>query len=442
MTNVRVMIALKGDVEAKRVALEASLVPDSSKFKAAYSPTKILAGLEIDPDFIPIPLESVGRTPMMAMSTAEAATTHIVRGEISRSKIAALAEQDDVTVFSDPRIETISTDGCADAPIGDEHDVRRLIGTAALHAANLDGRGVAIAICDTGINEAHLSARGVNPLIDKNALWSPPGVAAKPGRYKLDHGTMCAHATKIAAPAATLIDIPLLQSTSPGGSAMDGFLSDGVSAYAFLRGLIQQGRYQHLVVNNSWGMYELAWDFPAGNPGRYADNPMHPFNLACAALARAGADILFAAGNCGPTCPDGRCSTTDSHTITGANAHPDVTTVSGVSVNGKLIGYSSRGPGIPGMATQKPDISCYTHYLGSETYGTGSADSGTSTACPVAAGMVAALRSSSNAASFRPSDLARELRFDAISRRTPTRWSKTLGYGIMNALGTSVRLGL
>ena len=149
MKNVRVMIALKGDVEAKRVALEASLVPDSSKFKAAYSPTKSLAGLEIDPDFIPIPLESVGRTPMMAMSTAEAATTHIVRGEISRSKIAALAEQDDVTVFSDPRIETISTDGCADAPIGDEHDVRRLIGTAALHAANLDGRGVAIAICDT-----------------------------------------------------------------------------------------------------------------------------------------------------------------------------------------------------------------------------------------------------------------------------------------------------
>ena len=316
MATIRVMIALKGDVAAKQMALEASVAPDRSKFKAAYTPTMSLGGLEIDPDFVPVPLESVGRTPMVAMSTAEAATTHIVRGEISAAKLEALAAQDDVTVFSDPRIEGISQDGCGNAPIGNQNDVRRLIGTAALHAANLDGRGVAIAICDTGINEAHLTARGVNALIDKNALWAPPGVTAQPGKYALDHGTMCAHAAKIAAPAATLIDIPLLQSTTPGGSVMAGFLSDGVSAYAFLRGLIQQGRFPRLVVNNSWGMYKLAWDFPAGNPGRYADNPMHPFNLACAALARAGADILFAAGNCGPTCPSGKCGANDSHTIT------------------------------------------------------------------------------------------------------------------------------
>jgi len=130
------------------------------------------------------------------------------------------------------------------------------------------------------------------------------------------------------------------------------------------------------------------------------------------------------------------------HTITGANAHPDVTTVAGVSVRRRLIGYSSQGPGIPGMAAQKPDISAYTHYLGSEAFGPGVPDSGTSTACPVAAGLCAALRTSPATAALRPSDLARELRLDAISNVSPPQWNKRTGFGIINAFGTAVRLNL
>jgi hypothetical protein len=40
----------------------------------------------------------------------------------------------------------------------------------------------------------------------------------------------------------------------------------------------------------------------------------------------------------------------------------------------------------------KPDITGYTHFLGSEAFGAGSPDAGTSAACPVAAGCAAALR--------------------------------------------------
>jgi hypothetical protein len=57
------------------------------------------------------------------------------------------------------------------------------------------------------------------------------------------------------------------------------------------------------VVNNSWGMFNPTWDFPVGDPQNYSDNPNHPFNIIVASLEAAGADILFAAGNCGPGMP-------------------------------------------------------------------------------------------------------------------------------------------
>lgn len=443
MSKIRVLIAVSGDSEAKRVSIESSMAADAGdSYQLNFSPQTGLPGVDVDSDFAPIPLQSIGRTPVVAMSTAQDATTHILRGRMDSSNVETVSALTNVKVFSDPTIATLATEGCANAPIGNLNDLRNRVDAAGLLARNLTGKGVHVAICDTGINKAHLVAKSMSPKIAPNFLWSPPGVNASPGNYPVNHGTMCAHAVLACAPQATLIDIPLLTSQTPGGSAMDGFLSDGISAYSFMRNLLASRKIRKLVVNNSWGMYQLAWDFPAGHPGRYADNPQHPFNLACSALARAGADIFFAAGNCGPSCPDGRCDRTDLHTITGANAHPDVTTVAGVSVRRKLIGYSSQGPGIPGMASQKPDISAYTHYLGSEAFGVGVPDSGTSTACPVAAGLSAALRTSPITAALRPADLARELRLDAISSASPPRWNKRTGYGILNAIGTAVRLNL
>ena len=443
MAKVRVLITLTGDSEAKKVSLEAAAAGiRAADFAARFAPASNLPGVEIDSSFAPVPLEAMGRTPILAMSTAENAATHVVRGEVDSRTLDAVAELPNARIFADPQIEAIAVEGCGPSPIGAVADVHRLLNTAGLASRGLDGRAVAVAICDTGINEAHLLGKGLKPNIASQFLWTPPGVPATPGNYPLDHATMCAHAVMIAAPKATLIDIPLLQSTTPGQSAMSGVLSDAVAAFAYLRQLLAAKKVRRLVVNNSWGMYKLAWDFPAGHPGRYADNPQHPFNLACSALARAGADILFAAGNCGPSCADGRCGVGDPYTITGANAHPDVTTVAGVSIRGRLIGYSSQGPGIPGMAAQKPDIACYTHYLGSEAFGVGVPDSGTSTACPVTAGSVAALRTSQLSANFRPADLARELRTDALSSAQPTRWNKRLGYGILNPYDTAVRLNL
>lgn len=441
MGKVRAVLVIRGDQGVRRAAMAAG---DAGFARADvnFRPESALRQIEVDTSFAPVPYAARGRTPQLAMAATDEAEAFVVRCEVDEALMDGGGLPDNVEIFSDPTVASFNPICGGDGPVGTALDVGRNLGVADLHRAGLDGAGVGLVICDTGINSAHLAAKGLQPALDATFAWRPSGSFAAPGQSAVGHGTMCAFDALIAAPNATLIDMPLLQSQRTGGSGMDGVLSDAIAGYGQLLNLIRSGLYKHLVVNNSWGMYQLAWDFPAGHPGRYADNPRHPFNIAVAVLARAGADILFAAGNCGPACPDPRCQRTDRFSITGANAHPDVTTVAAVSVRRTSIGYSSQGPGIPGMASQKPDISAYSHFLGSEAYGRGVADTGTSTACPVAAGVVAAFRSHRAMASFSTSDLARELRYDAIARSSPARWSPIRGHGIISPLDTARRLGL
>lgn len=222
---------------------------------------------------------------------------------------------------------------------------------------------------------------------------------------------------------------------------MDGVLSDAVQAYGVLLKLMllpdDERPFHSLVVSNSWGMYNASWDFPPGDPGRYADNPQHPFNVQVASLASAGADILFAAGNCGPACPDRRCQGQVTGTITGANSLQDVTTVAGVDTLNNWVGYSSKGPGA--LSQQKPDLAAYTHFLGSEVFGAGEADSGTSAACPVLAGVVAGLRSVAAFSRANPKRTPASLKalLQANARLQPgsaAGWHDDVGYGIAGNL--------
>nr|BFE77973.1 hypothetical protein GCM10020093_005740 [Planobispora longispora] len=183
---------------------------------------------------------------------------------------------------------------------------------------------MALAIVDTGINLEHVQRHlDREAKLDKERSWVPGGVDGTPGRFEVDHGTMCAFDALIGAPKATLLDLPVLLSQRQGGSALDGLLSDAVAAFAHLREVLnaQPEESRALVVSNSWGSFSPRWDFPVGNPGNYSDNAAHPFNVIVASLEDAGADILFAAGNCGRDCPDGRCAFRE-RPIVGANSHP------------------------------------------------------------------------------------------------------------------------
>ncbi len=289
-------------------------------------------------------------------------------------------------VFADPRISGIAT--CPQSPVGDHQNVADRLLVAQLHNRNMDGTDVMVAVVDTGVNISHLQSMGQNPNFDGANSWSPVSNVVL-GDMPVDHGTMCAFDVCITASNCTLLDYALLQSQASGGSTMDGFLSDAVLGFSQLLTLMTgPNPPKALVVNNSWGMFHSSWDFPVGHSGNYSDNPDHPFNIIVESLEDAGADILFAAGNCGAECPDPRCQDESDQGIYGANSHPSVLSVAGVTVDRERLGYSTQGPGR--LDQNKPDISAYTHFKGSEVY---DADSGTSAACPVAAGLVAAVRS-------------------------------------------------
>jgi len=389
-------------------------------FTAAALPSSSLPGLAPDVRFTPVqvpdrqPRTQVGVTEvgrLYSFNTQPEASTYLMRGEVpdqaALDRLMAAADRDDniVGVFADPRISHFQI--CpGDAPMGNHGGVATALGVDQLRARGLDGSNVLVAIVDTGININYLRSRGLNPKFDASRSWAP--VAKLPlGNMPVDHGTMCAFDVCIAAPNCTLLDYALLTSRAGGGTVMEGFLSDAVRAYSQLLQLLMAAGANKpaLVVNNSWGMFHPSWDFPTNHPGNYSDNPNHPFNIVVESLADAGADILFAAGNCGPECPDSRCQGVTSRTLYGANSHPSVLTIAGVSLNKVRVGYSSQGPGR--LAAEKPDLCGYTHFAGSGVY---AADGGTSAACPVVAGVVAALRTAYPSAQLSPAQLRQLLR--------------------------------
>src|SRR6184192_1905633 len=320
-----------------------------------------------------------------------------------------------VGVFADPAVSPFPSAYCGAAAIGATADVARRLGVPTLRRAGLTGRGVNVAVVDTGIDGSRIPVAGG---------WAPtPGYV--PGSSRPNHGTMVAYDMRIAAPDALILDYALLRSQ---GGTWAAFLSDGIAAFADLmqRMSTAPGRW---VVNNSWGLFDRATDAPIGSPENYSANPDHPFDQITGALVAAGADVFFAAGNCGADCPDRRCGAGDTGpgaSIHGANSHPDVVTVAAVTVTDRRLGYSSQGPGA--LHSRKPDLAGLSHFKGSGIY---PADAGTSAASPVAAGVAAALRQRFATDRLAPAQLKGLLQRTARDLGGKG-WDYDLGYGVID----------
>src|SRR5437870_2206078 len=321
-----------------------------------------------------------------------------------------------VGVFADPVVSPFPSAYCGEAAIGATADVARGLGVPALRRAGLTGGGVRVVVVDTGIDGSRIPVAGG---------WAPtPGYV--PGSTAPDHGTMVAYDVRIAAPDVQIFDYALLKSQAGTWAA---FLSDAIAAFADLveRVNAAPGRW---VVNNSWGLFDRASDAPIGSPENYSANPDHPFNQITGALVAAGADVFFAAGNCGADCPDQRCGAGDTgpgSSIHGANSHPDVISVAAVTVTDRRLGYSSQGPGA--LYSRKPDLAGFSHFKGSGIY---PADGGTSAASPVAAGVAAALRQGFASDRLAPAQLKGLLQRTARDIGGHGR-DYGLGYGVIDA---------
>jgi hypothetical protein len=244
---------------------------------------------------------------------------------------------------------------------------------------------------------------------------------------------MCAFDARIAAPDAVLYDLGIAKA-KPLGPNDISTVSGALQAYDWaLQRFKTDGTPQ--VLSNSWGLYHQSWDpFPPGDPGNYTHNLNHPFTRKVVEVMNAGILVVFAAGNCGGPCPDGRCvdqaNTGPGNSIKGANGHPAVLCAGAVNLRRERVGYSSQGPSSLGAA--KPDLCGYTNFRGERPI-----DSGTSAACPVVAGALALLRCAEPTLNQkRASDLLRET---AINVGTPG-YNPDTGAGVINVAAAYDRL--
>jgi subtilisin family serine protease len=80
------------------------------------------------------------------------------------------------------------------------------------------------------------------------------------------------------------------------------------------------------------------------------------------------------------------------------------------------------------LTKKKPDVAAYTHFVGSGVY---PADGGTSAACPVAAGVVAAVRTKYSAATLSPLQL-RSLIQKTAEDKAHVGFDLDYGWGILD----------
>ncbi|MFN8558609.1 MAG: S8 family serine peptidase [Dehalococcoidia bacterium] len=389
-------------------------------------------GVEFDEGFHPAPAPPPAGVALAAAAgfnygRPAGTPTYALRAEVADEEAVArlLRDRGDevVGVYADLPVAPFPF--CDRPAVGTARRVAARIGVRRLHDAGLKGQGVRVAIIDTGVNG------GVIPVAGG---WGPrpgyvPGSPRPAAGTSAAHATMCAFDTLIAAPDAQILDYALLRSSAGDWTA---FLSDAIAAFADLIALLGRAPGP-LVVNNSWGLYDRDDDLPIGDPGNYSANPEHPFNQITGALVAAGADVLFAAGNCGADCPSGHCGIGDrgpGASIHGANSHPDVITVAAVTVNDVRLGYSSQGPG--GLYQRKPDIAAPSQFVGSGMFARlDGGDNGTSAASPVAAGVVAALRQHPVGRTLAPAQMK------GLVQRTArdvdrNGWDFDLGYGVIS----------
>jgi len=468
--HVRALVERPADKALIAAANELLIGEDPTRSMLSY----LLTGsdLTIDPTFGAIPIGRGAQNGhvdnLQAILEPEISERFLVSGFVraSRDSVPEYFVEDGqkYPIHSNPLVgglqrpsPCLPTCGTSEA-VGDTPDVQANLHFQTLQANGLDGSSVALAIVDSGIYKPRIErllGDALKPIIpislDANNSWRPLGLVTQPGEHRVGHGTMCAYDALIAAPKATLLDFPMLLARPVADHHSTSLVDAAILAYFRLAIIWASKSFGALVVSNSWGLFHPCLeDFPPGHPYRFIDNPHHIFHLFIQALAADGVDIIFCGNNCGDGtncaghCASGTCLGKTDRMIMGANTYQEVLTIGGCDTNDQMVGYSSRGPSIQHMFQHKPDLVAYTHFVGSKTVRTFVPDTGVSTACPVAAGCVAALRTSTVVKPnvVLPATLFQTLRNTA---RKPggggPGWTPEFGYGIIDPVAAGRALG-
>ncbi|MEA5570557.1 S8 family serine peptidase [Calothrix sp. UHCC 0171] len=355
-----------------------------------------VASFRLDTNYEPVPVTATSNlTPSLLAANQE---TYIIRGEIEESSIRELEAQPNVVkvykdtpiaAFNPTVLEKATNDlvkpmnGKGNCPVGTCDcspttakgtiaDVAKYFGVDQIWAAGFRGQGIVVGVVDGGITA---EGRNVEPMEGirriPNVIGGPAADWGTKARSWGEHGNMCATDILGMAPEAKLYDCRIA-----GGDS----ISNAINVFNWAINQYRTDGTPH-ILSNSWGIYQKNWD------EFYATNPDHPFTRKVVEAINEGIIVLFAAGNCGNTCPADRCGgdTGQGKSIWGANGHPMAITVGAVNKEEQFVGYSSQGPAA--LDPNKPDFCSVTHFRG--YFGS---DNGTSAACPIAAGVAALLK--------------------------------------------------
>jgi len=437
-----------GRVEAVLVELLAPS-PDAARSMSLDAVEEGAGGFRIDPDYDPVPLGDTVPTEAQALS-GDGGATMLVRGTIDPSRIPELEAQPNVVKVwkdtpiapftapprereADVEVQVSPTAGLGTCPIGTcdcspgtakgtMADVAAYLGVTDIWSRGYRGDGIVVGVVDGGITA---SGRPIDTDDTAHPQWPgkliPQVIGGWPttdwGTTGVDwgwHGNMCSTDVLGMAPNAEVYDIRI-SSTSLGGT-----ISNAIAGYDWaINRHRSDGTPQ--ILSNSWGIFQESWDTD------YANDVNHPFTRKVVEALDEGILVLFAAGNCGGTCPDSRCGSDSGpgSSIWGANGHPRVITVGAVNKNEQFVGYSSQGPAA--LDPKKPDFCSITHFEGFFN-----SDSGTSAATPIAAGVVALLK---QAESGITQDQVKDSIKTSAKDIGPTGWDQHSGAGILQALG-------
>ncbi len=331
-------------------------------------------------------------------------------------------------------------------------DIKRELGFSELHQGERRGQDIAVAIVDTGMKLSKL-ARENKDVADRVVNGWPvtrQGGFAKWGTYRAGNSP---HAEKSAetigdlAPDVKLWDIRIehvKKHTHLGLENDAAHISAAIAAFDWLLEQYKKARLNNIkplpkVVNCSWGIYRR------GQGEQYFANPNHPLVKKTLEMIRAGMIVIFAAGNCGEPCADGRCfpepkgdnkgqsNQGPGNSILGVNGHEQTICVASSTLDSRYIPYSSQGPST--MGGNNPDVCGVSHYKTESGY-----FNGTSAAAPVVSAAVALMVQAYPDALQSEVQLALTSTANSSGFLAPSDHPQYIGHGLIQPVEAADRL--
>jgi len=280
----------------------------------------------------------------------------------------------------------------------------------------ITGKGITIAVMDTGIKEDH-------PDLQRDGKSVVVGGLHLHGEYVYEHGTMVASCIanqnpdfRGIAPDVNILNIEVFSWQTVGGARyLTATNADILQGFEFVANW-KKLTGDYVILSCSWGVSSQAFSHDADITIAAANRLATEFNI----------PIIAAAGNSGPGARSGYISI--PFQVMSPAGGKNVLSVGAVDNNNAIASFSSRGPYYDGL--NKPDVVAPGVNVPVLDYNGITTASGTSFACPYVSGVAALLVQQNN-------DLSSEQLYDALRNGATDLGTQgydlEYGYGIVNA---------